>query len=45
MAPTPEPTDPDDDVAAEEQEVPAESPAAGVVDDDLEDPPEPSEPG
>lgn len=35
-------------VAAERDEphdVPPASPAAGVVDDDLDDPPEPSEPG
>lgn len=41
MASDPDTSRPDD--AADE--VPPESPAAGVVDDDLAEPPEPSEPG
>jgi hypothetical protein len=38
-----DPHDRPDDL--DEDEVPAESPAAGVVDEDRDDPPEPSEPG
>ena len=34
-------TDPDE----EREEVSPDAPAAGVLDEDLEDPPEPSEPG
>jgi hypothetical protein len=52
MTTEPDSTDPHDvaadDQAArvlEEADVPAGSPAAGVVDEDLADPPEPSEPG
>lgn len=47
MAPEPEPAHPHDIDADEatEEGVPPESPAAGVVDEDLDDPPEPSEPG
>jgi hypothetical protein len=46
MAPDPEPGRDGTDTDREDSDgVPPESPAAGVLDEDRDDPPEPSEPG